>query len=132
MTNFHSTFFNIQPLLAGQKSSDQGSSGQGAVLVITRRQLTEEENLEELDQDFTTLMDSLQMRQLVLDLSAVAFMTSAAIGKVISLHRRLARSQGRLVLCGLQPGVEETLSTSHLLTYFHVADSSQAATEQLV
>lgn len=98
---------------------------------MRRKQLTEEENLEELDRDFVTLTDSFQMKKIVLDMTSVTFMTSAAIGKLISLHRRLARSDGRLVLCCLQPDVEGTLATSHLLNYFCVADSSQAASLQL-
>jgi len=120
MADFQSTFFDVRSL----------SSQQAALLLMRKRQLTEDENLEELDRDFVTLTDSFQVRKIVVDLTSVTFMTSAAIGKLISLHRRLARLDGRLVLCCLQPEVEGTLATSHLLTYFNVADTSDAATLQ--
>jgi len=118
---FQSSFFDVQPL----------TSGEAVLLAMRKKQLTEEENLEELERDFVTLTDSFQIRKIALDMTSVTFMTSAAIGKLISLHRRLVRSEGRLILCCLQPDVEGTLSTSHLLTYFCVADSSQAASHQL-
>lgn len=121
MTAIQSSFFDVQPLEAET----------GTLLVITRCRLTEEENLEQLDRDFLTLTDKLQVRKIILDLTSVLYMSSSAIGKLISLHRRLVRAEGRLVLCSLQPEVRETLSTSHLLTYFSVADSAETAVAQL-
>jgi len=121
MNIFHSSFFEFRPL----------NTDQGTLVAMTRQRLTDEENLEQLDSDFATLTDKLQLRQIILDLGTVEFMTSAAIGKLISLHRRLKREEGRLVLCSLQPEVQGTLGTSHLLDYFTIAESSEAATSQL-
>ncbi|WP_437230786.1 STAS domain-containing protein [Planctomicrobium sp. SH661] len=114
-----SSFFEIQSLEAND----------GTLLVMSKNRLTEDENLEQLDRDFMTLTDTFHVRRIILDLTSVTYMTSAAIGKLISLHRRLTRNEGRLVLCSLQPEVQSTLKTSHLLTYFRVADSSSAASE---
>lgn len=121
MTAISSSFFDVRPL----------DTDGGAVLVVSRPRLTEEENLEQLDRDFGILLDTFGLRKIVLDLQCVTYMTSAAIGKLISLHRQLARTGGKLVLCRLQPAVRETLTTTHLLTYFHVAESVEAGCAEL-
>jgi anti-sigma B factor antagonist len=117
-SGFHSSFFRIR--------HEQGIT----CLEMTRPRLTEEENLEQLDHDFNALADTYQVRQIVLDLGTVRYLTSAAIAKLISLHRRLVRNEGQLILCSLQPEVESILGTSHLLDYFTVAESPEAARAQ--
>lgn len=113
--DFHSSFFQLR------------QSGDVAVLSLTRPRLTEEENLEQLDRDFNTLTDTFHIRRIVVDLTPVSYLTSAAIAKLISLHRRLARSEGQLVLCSLHPQVAETLQTAHLLDYFSVTPNTDSA-----
>ena len=118
LTEFQSNFFCVAP------------SEDVVVLTVKVPQLTEEENLDELEQEFVALIEKYGARKIVLELSSVRYVTSSAIGKIISLHRRLVRQAGRLVICGLQPDVQEILNTSHLLEYFFVADSSDAAVSQ--
>lgn len=118
-TVFESSFFQLQQQPVGM------------VLAITRDQLTDEENLEQFDQELVSLVDNYQVRRIVLDMQAVRYMTSSAIGKLISLHRRLARNEGRLVICSLQPEVEQILDTSHLLGYFSVSPTRDAALAEL-
>lgn len=100
------------------------------VVSLTQPRLTEEANLERLDQEFHVLADTFHIRRIVVDLAKVAYLTSAAIGKLITLHRRLARNQGQLVLCSLQPEVSSILAASHLLDYFKVAQTPEAAVGQ--
>jgi anti-anti-sigma factor len=54
-------------------------------------------------------------------------MTSSAIGKLIALHRRVNRAEGRMILCELTPDVSATLDTSRLLGYFAVEPDLAAA-----
>jgi anti-sigma B factor antagonist len=117
-TGFQSSFFRVEDA--------EGVT----VLSMTQPRLTEDENLEQLDRDFNALADTFQVRKIVLDLGSVGYLTSAAIAKLISLHRRLARSEGQLVLCTLQEQVSSTLATSHLLNYFSVAANPDAARAQ--
>jgi anti-sigma B factor antagonist len=101
-----------------------------AVLQVARPQLTDEDNLELFDRDFCTLTDTYQRRQVVLDMSQVGYMTSAAIGKLITFHRRLSRGGGQLVLCSLQNAVASALSASHLLDYFVISATPEAALDR--
>ncbi|WP_417848400.1 STAS domain-containing protein [Thalassoglobus sp.] len=105
--------------------------GEIALVTITREQLTDDENLEQLDQELTRVLGEESGRRMICDLSAVKYLTSSAIGKLISLHRKSIRTGSRIVLCGLQPTVREILGTSHLLEYFSITPDAENAIAEL-
>ena len=93
-------------------------SGDVYVLTVDRDQLKDDDNLEQFSQDFNLLIEKHEITKIVLRLTRVRYMTSMAIGKIISLHRKLQRTAGTLVLCELVPDVSSTLEAAKLLTYF--------------
>ena len=94
---------------------------------ISRPSLSDEENIEELGQEFSKLIEHFGCRQLVVDLGAVGMVTSAALGKLISLHRNLHRRDGRLVICGAKGMVLDVMVTARLNEYFKMAETSDDA-----
>ena len=88
------------------------------LVTMNRDQLTDDDNLELFGQDFTLLIEKHEICKFVLRLSRVRYMTSSAIGKLITLHRKVNRIGGSLVLCELTPDVSATLDAARLLTYF--------------
>ncbi len=88
---------------------------------FTRAHLSEDENIEQMGQELLMLIDHYQITNLVLSLESVEMMTSTAIGKLITLHRRLHRKDGRLILCHARGNVAEVLHTSRLDSYFTMA-----------
>ncbi|MEW4489412.1 STAS domain-containing protein [Thalassoglobus sp. JC818] len=105
----------------------------GKIHVVTLRvdMLTDEENLEQFDQELSSIVETSTPCHMVCDLSSVRYMSSSAIGKFISLHRKMMRTNGQLILCGLQSAVKDILATSHLLKYFHVTDDTSQAIKKL-
>jgi anti-sigma B factor antagonist len=59
-------------------------------------------------------------RQLALDFAGVQGISSAMLGKLITLHRRIERAGRKLVLCGLEPDVAEMFHSSRLDDYFKI------------
>lgn len=115
------------------KSAFMTLEEQGPVVIahITRQNLSEEENIEELGQEFSTLVEHYGCRLLAVDMQAVNLITSAALGKLISLHRNLHRRDGRLVVCGVHGMVQDVLQTARLTDYFTMATSTDAAVKIL-
>lgn len=97
------------------------------VVTVDRDQLKDDDNLEQFSQDFNLLIEKHEITKIVLRLSRVRYMTSMAIGKIISLHRKLQRTNGTLVLCELAPDVSSTLEAAKLLTYFTTSSDLTAA-----
>lgn len=101
----------------------------GDVLVVgfKARLLNDEENIEQLGQELFALVEQANWLKLVLDLTKVDYLTSSVLGKLITLHRKLHRSQGKMVLTGLSSGVDAILQTSKLSTYFLITPNREAA-----
>ncbi len=89
--------------------------------------LTEESNLEQFGHELFALVEQFGCRRLIVNLSAVRVVTSAGLGKMITLHRKMHRHQGTVMFCNLQPAVEEVLRTSRLITYLQVAEDVDSA-----
>ncbi len=97
------------------------------VATITRCELTEEENIDVLGKDLLDLVDQYGCRQIIVSLQHVTYITSAALGKLITLHRRLHRKDGRLIICGAINSVKDVLRSSRLHEYFTVAEDVTSA-----
>ena len=88
------------------------------VIAIEKEQLKDDDNLEQFSQDLNLLIEKYEITKFVVRLTRVRYMTSMAIGKLITLHRKLNRLKGTLVLSELLPDVEATMDAAKLLTYF--------------
>lgn len=93
--------------------------------------INDEQNIEELGHELFALTEQFGFHQVILDLSGVEYVTSSVVGKMITLHRKLHRVDGMLVLCELTPGVEDVLQASRLLTYFQHTRSVAHARKML-
>lgn len=94
---------------------------------FTKPQLSEEDNIEQMAHELVTLIELFQCHRLVLSMDIVDFITSAALGKLIMIHRKLHRKEGRLVVCDVKGPVAEVLRTSRLNEYFTIAADTQGA-----
>lgn len=94
----------------------------GAVVVgVGVDLLTEDVNLDQFGHELFALVEQFGCRRLVVNLDTVRMVTSAGLGKLITLHRKMHRHQGMVVFCHLQEAVEDVLRTSRLITYLQVA-----------
>lgn len=89
--------------------------------------LTEEVNMEQFGHELFALVEQHGCRKMVVRLRGVQLITSAGLGKMITLHRKMHRHQGRVVFCELTHPVEDVLTSSRLITYLHVAPTLDAA-----
>ena len=103
-----------------------------AVATVTRSSLSDEDNIEEFGVELNRLVDHFNCRWLALDLQNVNLITSAAVGKLIGLHRNLHRRDGQLTLCGIRGVTQSVFHSARRLDYFHVTPSVAEAIEQLI
>ena len=108
VTQYHPTYFSCE------------AEGQNVRVVFPQLRITEDDNVEQLGEELFALVEQFRMKNVVVDFSAVNFVTSSVLGKLITLHRKAARYDGQLQLTGVHGELEQILRTSHLLDYFNV------------
>ena len=97
------------------------------IVTVTRPNLSEEENIDLWGKELNDLVDQHGCRQLIVSLQQVQYITSAGLGKLIALHRRLHRKDGRLVVCCAFDTVKDVLHASRLDDYFTITDTIDSA-----
>jgi anti-sigma B factor antagonist len=89
--------------------------------------VTDPGEIEELGRQLYQALEHKSGSRLVIDLSTVAFLPSATIGKLISLNRKAKACKAALRLCGLQQGVRDIFHMCALDRVFEVRDDVRAA-----
>jgi len=103
------------------------TDGDAVIVGVIIELLTEDVNLEQFGHELFALVEQFGCRRLVVNLEEVRVVTSAGLGKMITLHRKMHRHEGHVVFCHVQQAVEEVLRTSRLITYLQVAPNVEAA-----
>ncbi len=113
--DFHSNYVTVEP-----------SDGVAIVRFSTPR-LSEDENIDQLGHDLTALVDQYAVRRMVVVLAGITYLTSSAMGKLITLHRKMHRAEGIVAFARPEPTVAEILTASRLDTYLKVCPTVESA-----
>lgn len=101
--------------------------GPVVVVHLSKPALSEEDNIEQLAQELSLLVEQYGCRRLVADFQIVTLITSAALGKFIALHRNLHRRDGRLAICSVTGMVRDVLEATKLHEYFKLTNTVDEA-----
>ena len=84
--------------------------------------------LEEIGAELYRLVDDEDRRKLVLDFERVQYLSSQAIGIILTLHKKMAAlKNSRMVLCGVGPKLMELLKITRLDRILTVKPTQQEA-----
>ena len=82
-------------------------------------------------EDLYDLVDRRGLAKILLDLSAVRFLSSPMIGTLVALHKKTLDHGGEIVLCGLSANLFRVFQASRLHTVLRFAPSVEAGAELL-
>src|SRR6266853_1975158 len=74
--------------------------GEVTVVNFTDKKILDEQNIQVIGEQLFSLVDELGRRKILLNFSNVEYLSSAALGKFITLNKKVQASGGKLVLCG--------------------------------
>jgi anti-anti-sigma factor len=86
------------------------------VLSITESQLQGDPVAEALREDLLAAVDRSGARSVILDFKGVTYISSVAFRPLLSLHRKLKQTGGRLILCGMADRVAEVFHVTRLIS----------------
>jgi anti-sigma B factor antagonist len=70
--------------------------------------------IEQLGKDLYHLTDEQHRQKLVLNFSNVKFLSSQALGILLTLHKKARELKGEVVLCGLKPELKKVFTITSL------------------
>ena len=101
--------------------------GDIAVVNFIDKKILDEQNIQMIGEDLFRLVEELNRRKILLNFSNVEFLSSAALGKLISLNRKVQEVRGKLMLCGISKEIMEVFVITKLDKLFTIHPTEQEA-----
>ena len=104
-----------------------GNLGDVTVIAFLDRQITDEDLIDSICQQVFHLVDGEGRRKLVLDFGNVEHVSSAFLGFLTSLHRKMRELSGRVSICNLTPDIYKIFEITNLNRIFHIFNDQESA-----
>jgi anti-sigma B factor antagonist len=101
--------------------------GDVTVVNFVDNKIIDEQNIQIIGEQLFSLVDEVGRRKLLLNFGNVDYMSSAALGKLITLNKKVNAAGGRLILCGIAPQIYEVFEITKLDKFFKIVKEEQAA-----
>src|SRR6476620_845748 len=101
--------------------------GDVTVVNFIDRKILDEQNIQIIGEQLFSLADVDGRRKILLNFGNVEYLSSAALGKLITLNKKLQQAQGKLILCNIDPQIHEVFEITKLDKFFKIMKEEQQA-----
>ena len=104
--------------------------GDVTVVNFVDRKILDEQNIQIIGDQLNSLVDEEGQRdckKFLLNFSNVEYLSSAALGKLIALNKKIKGIGGKLVLCNINDGIREVFEITRLDKFIPIQADEQAA-----
>jgi anti-sigma B factor antagonist len=102
------------------KRIDVSKIGDVTVVKFVDKKILDEAGIQELGAELFSLVEHDNRRSIVINFDNVDFLSSAALGKLITLDRKVKSVQGRLKMCSIRPEILEVFQITKLNKVFDI------------
>ena len=113
--------------MAERRRLEVNDVGDISVVHFRDQKIIEDLGIQELGQELFNLVEVENRMKLVLNFSAVDFLSSAALGKLITLDKKVKAKKGALRLCNIRPEIYEVFAITRLDRLFQIKDDEADA-----
>lgn len=113
--------------MAGYRRLEVTEVGDVTVVRFRDQKILDDLNIQELGRELSGLVEVEGRKSLLLNFSAVEFLSSAALGKLITLDKKVKAVSGALKLCHIQPEIYEVFSITKLNRLFDIRETEADA-----
>jgi len=105
--------------------------GQATVLTVTDQKLLEEQAIGNLQDSIMSVVEQGDDQNLIIDFRNVRFLSSAVLGLLIRVSKRVYERKGQLRLCNIDPKIQEIFRITRLTKVFDIYKDLDSALEGL-
>jgi anti-sigma B factor antagonist len=117
----------LERIMANNRRVQVSQVGDVTVVRFVDRKILDEANIQELGQELFRLVETDHHTQLLLNFSSVEFLSSAALGKLITLDKKVKSHKGKLKLSNIRPEIYEVFAITKLNKLFDIKDDEAEA-----
>jgi len=101
--------------------------GDVTVVNFVDKKILDEQNIQIIGEQLFSLVDEVGRRKILLNFGNVEYLSSAALGKLITLNKKLQSAGGKLILCNIDPQIYEVFEITKLNKLFNIQKDEQTA-----
>lgn len=113
--------------MAGYRRVEVHEVDDVTVVHFRDHKIIEDFGIQELGQELTQLVEAEGRKKLVLNFASVDFLSSAALGKLISLDKKVKATGGKLKLCNIRREIYEVFAITKLNRLFDIKNEEADA-----
>lgn len=113
----------------GHRRLDIEDLGDVTIARFIDKKILDETNIQIIGNQLFGLVDEDGRQKIVLDFSNVEYLSSAALGKLITLDKKVKAAKGKLRLCSIRPDIYEVFAITKLNKLFTIYDNQEKALE---
>ncbi len=94
----------------------------GEVIVVNfvDRKILDEQNIQKIGEELFSLVDDQGHTKILLNFGNVEYLSSAALGKFITLNKKVQAAGGKLILCNIDAQIYEVFEITRLNKLFNI------------
>ena len=101
------------------------------IVTFTDEKILEDKDINALQESIMSVIEQSEQINLILDFCNVRFLSSAVLGLLIKISKRIYEHEGQLRLCNINPKIHEIFKITRLTKVFDIYKDIESATENL-
>ena len=114
-------------MAASHRRLDLEDVGDVTVARFIDKKILDETNIQVIGSQMFSLIEDDGRRKVLLDFSNVEYLSSAALGKLIVMDKKIKAAQGQLSMCDVRPEILEVFKITKLDRVFAIEATSAEA-----
>jgi anti-sigma B factor antagonist len=106
-------------------------AGDATIVTFTDEKILEEKDIKALQESIMSVIEQAKCISLILDFGNVRFLSSAVLGLLIRISKRIYERDGSLRLCNINPKIYEIFKITRLTKTFDIYKDVESAAEDL-
>jgi len=106
--------------------------GEVVVVNFMTSQVLDEMNVQQLGRELEQLFDKEHAVKMVINFAKIKFLSSAVLGKLISLNKKVAAEKGRLAFCGINNDIMQVFKITRLDKLIPIYDEEDDAVKGIL
>ena len=105
--------------------------GSATIVTFTDEKILEEKDIQALQESIMSVIEQAKRINLILDFCNVRFLSSAVLGLLIRISKKVYERDGQLRLCSISPKIYEIFKITRLVKIFDIYQDVESAAESL-
>jgi anti-sigma B factor antagonist len=105
--------------------------GDVTVVKFIDKKILDEQNIQIIGEQLFGLVEESGRRKILLNFDNVDYLSSAALGKLVTMHKKVMAVGGKLVLCSISPNIFEVFKITKLNQVFKIFPNEEEALQNL-